>query len=175
MNKIVLLIFLQIFLSGYVLTDVPVIKIDNDLTIKVIIDDHIKKIKLIGLSFQKNSNKNYDPKKYLTDKILYKKISIETDKIEKDFSGKLNCYVYLNKLFINENILEEGQAIYFYDGINNKYFLELIKAENKAKGLYKGLWKKDPELSGSFKLLRPKLKKIIINDINSQENLKSIL
>jgi len=74
------------------------IKLNNDLVIR-----------LIGV---KPKEKLSEPaRKYLTNKILRRKIFLKYDKIKHDSEDRLMAYVYLkNKTFINAHILKEGFA-----------------------------------------------------------------
>lgn len=79
-----------------------------------------------------------DAKTRMEDLVLDKKISVE--RIEKDNFGRTLAYIYLDKLFINEVMTEEGLA-YFEKGktvTENSLIIE--QSQDKAKLVGRGVW-----------------------------------
>lgn len=79
-----------------------------------------------------------DSKARLEDLLLNK--SIYYKKIGKDNFGRTLAYVYLNKLLINEIMIEEGLAYFEKGKTSTKNSLSFEKAEERAKAVKRGVW-----------------------------------
>ncbi|OGK39214.1 hypothetical protein A3A74_07690 [Candidatus Roizmanbacteria bacterium RIFCSPLOWO2_01_FULL_35_13] len=79
-----------------------------------------------------------DAKQRLKDLILDKTINFEN--LGKDNFGRTLGYVYFNKLFINEILIEEGLAYYVKSKTPTPNSLIIEKAEEKAKVSGRGVW-----------------------------------
>lgn len=79
-----------------------------------------------------------DAKVRLENLILNK--NVEMIDYGKDNFGRMLAYVFLDKLLLNEILIEEGSA-YFYKGKNTTaYSLGIEKAEEKARLSGRGVW-----------------------------------
>ena len=79
-----------------------------------------------------------DAKTRLQDLILNKNVGIE--KITKDNFGRTVALVYLDKMSINEIMVEEGMAYYYKSKQITDDSLIIEKAENKARIVGRGVW-----------------------------------
>ncbi|MDO8609547.1 MAG: thermonuclease family protein [bacterium] len=79
-----------------------------------------------------------DAKDRLDNLVSGKAISYE--QVGKDNFGRILAYVYVNKLFINEIIIEEGLAFYYKPTQETPKSLSLQKLEEKAKLAGRGIW-----------------------------------
>jgi micrococcal nuclease len=69
-----------------------------------------------------------------------KKIRLEFDKERFDPYGRTLAYVFVDDIFVNEQILRSGLAKALIIQPNDKYEKRLLKAEKEAKDLRKGIW-----------------------------------
>lgn len=70
-----------------------------------------------------------------------KKIRMEKDISERDRYGRLLCYVYVNDVFVNAEIVKLGYAYAksYPPDIKHQQYLETLELE--AKQLKRGIWK----------------------------------
>jgi len=61
-------------------------------------------------------------------------------KTGKDHFGRLLAYVFVDKLFINEIMVEEGLAYYYKDGSSGEHALSIERSQEKAKAAGRGVW-----------------------------------
>lgn len=69
-----------------------------------------------------------------------KKVRVEKDTSERDPYGRLLGYVYVEEIFINLKLVEEGAALAASYPPDTKYAEEFLAAEEIAKKEGKGLW-----------------------------------
>ena len=74
--------------------------------------------------------------------VLNKKIRIEKDITDKDSYKRLLRYVYVDDLFINKYLVEQGYAYSYPYPPDTKYQNEFNDAEENAKNSKIGLWQK---------------------------------
>ena len=74
--------------------------------------------------------------------LLNKNVCIETDVQKNDIYGRTLGYVFVNKSFINEEILKNGYAILYNFPPNIKYIDKLKKAQVYARQNMLGIWEK---------------------------------
>lgn len=75
--------------------------------------------------------------------VLNKDIRLETDVQELDKYNRLLAYVYVNDLFVNEELIKKGFAKVATFPPNVKYADKFIAAQKEAREQEKGLWKKE--------------------------------
>lgn len=86
--------------------------------------------------------------------LLGKKVRLELDQNKMDHFGRTLAYVYLDNLFVNEKLLQQGTGKYFMDTVNTKYSSLFIAAADQAHGQKTGLWQEcapDPKLGCQIK------------------------
>jgi hypothetical protein len=69
-----------------------------------------------------------------------KKIRLEFDKERFDPYGRTLAYVFVDDIFVNEQLLRSGLAKALLIKPNEKYAKRLLKAEKEAKDLRRGVW-----------------------------------
>ncbi|HLC56135.1 MAG TPA: thermonuclease family protein [Candidatus Nanoarchaeia archaeon] len=112
--------------------------IDGD-TLVLSDDNHVR---LIGINTpEKNQFYYQEAKDKLTSLVEGKEISLVKDKTNNDKYGRLLRYVYLDDVFINEVMVEEGYAEAIEYKPNLAHQDELETAELEAKQQHLGLWK----------------------------------
>lgn len=107
-----------------------------------------QKVRLIGIDTPElNKLKNLDPECFgtqaaqkLSGLILNKKVRMEKDISETDRFGRLLRYVYLDSIFINQQLVESGFAFAKNYPPDSRYKETLVKAQEKARENNSGLW-----------------------------------
>ncbi|GEM63177.1 thermonuclease [Sphingobacterium faecium NBRC 15299] len=117
----------------------------------VIVDQHRKdvKVRLIGIDApetRKTSKKpvgyyGQESKAYLKKLIDQKNVQLIFDVGKKDRYGRLLAYVYVNRRFVNADLLRKGYAVTYTVPPNVKYAEYFVKLEQKARINETGLWK----------------------------------
>lgn len=79
-----------------------------------------------------------ESKNRLETMILNQKINYQ--RIGKDNFGRILAYVYFNKIFINEALVQEGLAYFQKAKILNENSLLLEQSQEKAKIIKRGVW-----------------------------------
>ena len=118
--------------------------LDGD-TILIINSNKKEKIRLLGIDAFEYDQFPYGKagKDFLAMLVFNKQVCIETDKEEKDIYGRTLGYVFLSpKLFINEELLKNGQAILYDFPPNIKYIDRLKKAQIYGRQNMLGIWEK---------------------------------
>jgi micrococcal nuclease len=72
--------------------------------------------------------------------VLGKKVKLEFDREKYDDYGRMLAYVYVDGIFVNEEIVKKGLARAFIIEPNDKYSKIIHKAEEQAKRERKGIW-----------------------------------
>lgn len=73
-----------------------------------------------------------------------KRVRIETDIQRLDKYGRLLAYVFVDSVFVNEDLLKRGIATVTTYPPNVKYVDKFLKAQEEAKGKNAGLWGQTP-------------------------------
>ncbi len=81
-------------------------------------------------------------KKELEKMILNKRVSLEYDIKKYDSYNRVLAYVFSDGEFVNQKLVEEGLAWVCVIPPNFKYSHKLIIAQERARKLKKGIWKK---------------------------------
>ncbi len=68
-------------------------------------------------------------------------VKIEFDVERRDSHNRLLGYVFVDKVFVNEELLRAGLAVVYSRPPNLKYLNVFMKAQQEAKNDKKGLWK----------------------------------
>ena len=103
-----------------------------------------EKIRLLGIDAFEHDQIPYGPKgkEFLTRLLLNKIVCVETDVNEKDVYGRTLWYVFVENLFINEELLKNGYAVLYDFPPNVKYIDRLKKAQVYARENMLGIWEK---------------------------------
>ncbi len=69
-----------------------------------------------------------------------KLVRLEGDETDRDRYGRLLKYVYVDGVFVNARLVEEGYAYSSYYPPDTKYYAQLLALELKAEQEGRGLW-----------------------------------
>lgn len=72
--------------------------------------------------------------------VLNKKVKIETDINEIDLYGRTLAYVFVDGLFVNQELLAQGAGKFYFDALNTRYSSLLEKAAEEGHDRILGLW-----------------------------------
>lgn len=107
----------------------------------------ISQIRLIGLDAPDMGQTPWgeDAKKTLETLIggINQSINLEFDLENKDKFNRTLAYVWKDKLFLNEEIIKQGYALFVPRPSNNKYNRRLERAQQWARIMGKGIWNSD--------------------------------
>ena len=148
---ITIIIFISLALNAYFFrTYFPSIKFKNPLIfqnkiIRVIDGDTFDlengeriRLALINAPEYPKDCMGVDVKERLEVLVLNRIVSIE--KLSKDNFGRIIALVYLDKLLVNEILVEEGFAYFDGRGVLNANSLKIEKTQEKAKLTGRGVW-----------------------------------
>ncbi len=91
---------------------------------------------------QKANPYGYQARSFNKDLVLSKRIRLEYDAERMDRYGRVLAYIFLEDgTFLNARLLQAGLAYYLYHKPNVKYNLSLLKAQQEAMELKKGIWR----------------------------------
>lgn len=102
-------------------------------------ESDIGNIRLLGINTPEKNQFYYEQAKQFLQQLEGKIVEVEIK--EKDKYGRNLAYLFFQDKNINEKILSQGLAhLYVYD--EDVYYDDLEKAEEKARNLGLGIWKK---------------------------------
>jgi micrococcal nuclease len=102
-----------------------------------------QKVRLLGIDAPEyNQPLGKEANLYLRNLVLGKEVTTEYDLEKTDKYGRLLCYIFLNQVLINEDIIKHGFAKTLFIPIDAKlkYRERFITAENYAKEQKIGIW-----------------------------------
>jgi len=148
MEKILCVLIILILLSGCLKE--KVFEQEQVLVIRVIDGDTVElfggqKVRLIGIDSTERGEKCYtEAKEKLISLVESKTVLIEKDVEEFDKYERLLGYLFIEKLFVNLEMIESGNAKAFEYGQSNRYAKEFEQAEENAQKQKLGcLWNSD--------------------------------
>ena len=113
-------------------------------------------LKILGLDYEIDYEKNpmlYTSmilskrkiriKNYLSNLILHKEVLLKKDVSEYDKYGRLVRYIYIEDIFVNEDMVKAGWAVTYPYHPDTTLCPQIQKAENLAKNNELGIWKKE--------------------------------
>jgi len=120
--------------------------ITNNYVAKIIDGDTFElsdgtKVRLLCVNTPETGERFYtESKDWLANLILYKQVRLERDVTDEDEYGRKLRYVFVDDIFINRVLLQDGLAEYYPCQPNQKYTDRLIAAEQDAKNSKMGIW-----------------------------------
>jgi micrococcal nuclease len=109
--------------------------------------DNGQRVRYLGIDTPEMNYRNPPAERFAKDakefnKVLVanKRVRLEFDAEKKDKYDRLLAYVYVDDIFINARLVEEGYAKVYIIPPNIKYADELLSLEQKAKQKKKGIW-----------------------------------
>jgi endonuclease YncB( thermonuclease family) len=117
-----------------------------------------QRVRYIGLNAPEIDHKDqkaqpygYQAKSINKELVLSGKIRLEYDTERFDRYGRLLAYVFLDDgTFLNTRLLQAGSAFYLHHKPNLKYSQSLLKAQQEAMDLKKGLWRNWKETEKAY-------------------------
>jgi len=117
-----------------------------------VIDNHSSKgikVRFIGIDAPESRNTGrktvgyfgMEAKKYLTNRLHGKQVTLTFDIAKKDRYGRVLAYVYLDEVFLNAELVERGYAVSATFPPNVRYAEYFVGLESKARKQGVGLWK----------------------------------
>ncbi|MCW4031939.1 MAG: lamin tail domain-containing protein [Candidatus Bathyarchaeota archaeon] len=109
----------------------------------IVLEDS-SEIRLLGINAPEHGYPyENESKTRLSELILGKNVTLESDFEDKDQYDRLLRYVFVNDIFVNVQLVKEGLATaYMESGL--KYESQLLEAEDYAELNELGIWKKEP-------------------------------
>lgn len=99
------------------------------------------KVRLLGINSAEHGEYYYqEAKDRLAQLVAKKQVKLESGPEDKDRYGRLLRYVFIDDVFVNQQLLKEGYAIVYFLNPEEKYYLEFKEAEKEAKEKKLGLW-----------------------------------
>lgn len=152
-SLIYIIVFLTFILLGYLTTDITektqqtTDKEISNLT-RIVDGDTIVtdlgKVRLLGVNTPEKNQYYHDEAVDFLNQYYGKQIQMEKTTEDKDMYGRLLRYIFYNNVFINEEIIKNGNA-HFYTYNEDKYTEVLRKAEQEARDKQIGIWKKSAQ------------------------------
>ncbi|MEA5578622.1 thermonuclease family protein [Anabaena sp. UHCC 0451] len=104
----------------------------------------ISQVRLIGLDAPDLRQRPWgDNGKELIEKLIgdgEKSVKLEFDMETKDKFGRTLAYVWKNQMFLNEQVLKQGYALFVGRSPNHKYDERLENAQHWARLMGQGIW-----------------------------------
>ena len=101
-----------------------------------------KRIRLLGIDApEKGKFFYYSSKNKLEELIEGKRVSLEKDVTNKDSFGRLLRYIFIDDVFVNEEMVRSGYATVYIVNPDTKYSDRLLEAEDEARTSKSGVWK----------------------------------
>lgn len=103
-----------------------------------------KRVRLICMDTPEMGEKYYSQAaKYLSNLILNKEVLLKKDVSEYDKYGRLVRYIYIDDIFVNEEMVNSGWAVAYPYFPDTQLCPEIEKAEKLAKKNELGIWSKE--------------------------------
>jgi len=117
-----------------------------------------QRVRYIGLNAPEIDHENqkaqpygYQAKSFNKALVVSGKIRLEYDSERFDRYGRLLAYIFLDDgTFLNVRLLQAGLAYYLHHKPNLKYHQSLLKAQQEAMDLKKGLWQNWKETQKTY-------------------------
>ncbi len=145
----VLCIFLIFFISGCgpVSTGdyyARVVYVYDGDTVKL---DNGERVRYLGIDTPEMNYKNppaehfaEEAKRFNLNLVDKRKVRLEFDTVKRDKYDRLLAYVYIDDVFVNAKMIEEGYAKVYIIPPNVKYADDFLDLQRKAKAGNKGIW-----------------------------------
>jgi micrococcal nuclease len=120
-----------------------------------------KRVRLLGIEApEKNEFYFEEATNELKKLVEGKRVLLEKDLVSEDKYGRLLRHVFINGIFVNLYLVENGFANAYFVEPNFKYYSKFLEAEKSAMNRKVGIWKKSEDpYSNCIKLVDFKYKK----------------
>src|SRR5438105_9812556 len=125
-----------------------VVSVHDGDTITVLIDNHLEKIRLIGIDAPKLDQVPWgvQARDALRGLVDGKTVRLETDITIRDQHKRLLAYIYVGEMLVNLEMLLQGQAVIATVAPNVAHVEEYRKAESEAREAGRGVWDREKPL-----------------------------
>jgi endonuclease YncB( thermonuclease family)/osmotically-inducible protein OsmY len=119
-----------------------VISVNNGDSFTVLVGPKLVKVRLIGSDAPDmiQSVNGRQAREFLRNLVRGKMVRLETDDRRRDHEKRLLAYVYVGDLFINLELIRQGQAVMYSAPPNVAHVEEYRKAQQEAREAGRGLW-----------------------------------
>jgi endonuclease YncB( thermonuclease family)/osmotically-inducible protein OsmY len=119
-----------------------VISVNNGDSFTVLVGPKLVKVRLIGSDAPDmiQSANGRQAREFLRNLVRGKMVRLETDHRRRDHEKRLLAYVYVGDLFINLEMIRQGQAVMYSAPPNVAHVDEYRKAQQDAREAGRGLW-----------------------------------
>lgn len=105
-----------------------------------------QRVRLIGIDTPEvNQPYYFEAKQKLANLVANKEVELEKDVSETDKYGRLLCYVYIDAIFVNAELVKQGYARVFTYPPDVKYAQLFVNLEREARIKNRGLWGQDSQ------------------------------
>lgn len=120
-----------------------VVSVHDGNTLTVMIDGHNEKVRLIGVDAPELAQAPWgeQARDALTVLVEGKTLRLETDITARDQDKRLLAYIYVGEMFVNREIVRQGQAVIYTVPPNVAHVDEYRKAQAEAREAGRGVWK----------------------------------
>jgi micrococcal nuclease len=119
-----------------------VISVNSGDSFTVLIGPKLVKVRLIGSDAPDvtQSPNGRRAREFLRNLVRGKMVRLETDDRRRDHEKRLLAYVYVGDLFVNLELIRQGQSVAHSEPPNMRYREEYRKAQTEAREAGRGLW-----------------------------------
>jgi micrococcal nuclease len=119
-----------------------VISVNNGDSFTVLVGPKLVKVRLIGSDAPDmiQSANGRQAREFLRNLVRGKMVRLETDDRRRDHEKRLLAYVYVGDLFVNLELIRQGQAVMYSAPPNVAHVEEYRKAQQEAREAGRGLW-----------------------------------
>ena len=119
-----------------------VISVNNGDSFTALIGAKVVKVRLIGSDApdMAQSPNGRQAREFLRNLVRGKMVRLETDDRRRDPEKRLLAYVYVGDLFVNLELIRQGQAVMYSAPPNVAHVEEYRKAQQEAREAGRGLW-----------------------------------
>ena len=119
-----------------------VISVNNGDSFTVLVGPKLVKVRLIGSDAPDmiQSANGRQAREFLRNLVRGKMVRLETDDRRRDHEKRLLAYVYVGDLFVNLELIRQGQAVMYSAPPNVAHVDEYRKAQQEAREAGRGLW-----------------------------------
>ena len=121
-----------------------VVSVNNGDSFTIMVGLKLVKVRLIGSDApdMTQSPNGRQAREFLRSLVRGKMVRLETDDSRRDHEKRLLAYVYVDDLFVNLELIRQGQAVAHSEPPNMRYREDYRKAQTEARQAGRGVWKR---------------------------------
>lgn len=119
-----------------------VVKVADGDTITIMTDNQKERIRLVGIDTPEKKQPVWGQraKDFTTRLVMGKDVRVETDVEERDRYGRVLGYVYVDKTFVNLELVRQGYAMLYTSPPNVAHTDEFVAAQREAREAGRNIW-----------------------------------